>query len=189
MSNPKQLHLFASFFNRFVLAVLAIGFAVTDAWAQDSLVTKRPKIGLVLSGGGAKGFAHIGVLKVLEKEGIPIDYIGGTSMGAVVGALYATGYSATQIDSIFKTTDFDALLSDYIPEIPKVFTKNATTNSMPFRCRLKSCILEFRRAYPKEFTTTTYSINCCFIPYRCVILPNCPFRFTALPATSKRAKK
>lgn len=63
---------------------------------------KRPKIGLVLSGGGAKGFAHIGVLKVLEEAGIQIDYIGGTSMGAVIGGLYASGYTATQIDSIFQ---------------------------------------------------------------------------------------
>jgi NTE family protein len=60
----------------------------------------KPKVGLVLSGGGAKGFAHIGVLKVLEEAGLKIDYIGGTSMGSV-GGLYASGYTATQIDSIF----------------------------------------------------------------------------------------
>src|SRR5690554_7077298 len=60
----------------------------------------RPKVGLVLSGGGAKGFAHIGVLKVLEEEGIQIDYIGGTSMGAIIGALYASGYTANQLDSL-----------------------------------------------------------------------------------------
>ncbi|MES2239504.1 MAG: patatin-like phospholipase family protein [Bacteroidota bacterium] len=81
----------------------------------------RPKIGLVLSGGGAKGFAHIGVLKVIEEAGVKIDYIGGTSMGAVVGGLYAAGYSATQLDSIFKTTNFDELLSDYIPRKTKNF--------------------------------------------------------------------
>ncbi len=81
----------------------------------------RKKIGLVLSGGGAKGFAHIGVLKVLEKAGIKIDYIAGTSMGAVVGGLYASGYNATQIDSIFKVTDFDALVNDYIPRTSKNF--------------------------------------------------------------------
>jgi NTE family protein len=83
--------------------------------------TKRPKVGLVLSGGGAKGFAHIGVLKVLEKAGVKIDYIAGTSMGAVVGGLYASGYSATQIDSIFYNTDFDELLQDYIPRSSKSF--------------------------------------------------------------------
>ncbi|KQB43406.1 putative patatin-like phospholipase [Flavobacterium daejeonense] len=81
----------------------------------------RPKIGLVLSGGGAKGFAHIGVLKVIEEAGVKIDYIGGTSMGAVVGGLYAAGYNAAQLDSIFKETDFDELLSDYIPRQTKNF--------------------------------------------------------------------
>jgi NTE family protein len=87
---------------------------------QDS-VKKRPKIGLVLSGGGAKGFAHIGVLKVLEEAGIKIDYIGGTSMGSVIGGLYASGYNAAQIDSIFKRTNFDELINDYIPRSSKNF--------------------------------------------------------------------
>lgn len=73
---------------------------------------KQPKIGLVLSGGGAKGFAHIGVLKEIEKAGIQIDYIGGTSMGAIVGGLYAAGYSATQIEKIVIDTDFYTLLQD-----------------------------------------------------------------------------
>lgn len=86
---------------------------------QDTI--KRPKIGLVLSGGGAKGFAHVGVLKVLEAAGIKIDYIGGTSMGAVVGGLYASGYAANQIDSIIKATNFDNLLIDYIPRSSKSF--------------------------------------------------------------------
>jgi len=89
--------------------------------AVFSQVKDRPKIGLVLSGGGAKGFAHIGVLKVIEEAGIKIDYIGGTSMGAVVGGLYAAGYNAAQLDSIFKATDFDELLNDYIPR----YTKNS----------------------------------------------------------------
>jgi NTE family protein len=81
----------------------------------------RPKVGLVLSGGGAKGFAHIGVLKVLEEVGLKIDYIGGTSMGSVVGGLYASGYTAAQIDSIFQATNFDELISDFIPRSSKNF--------------------------------------------------------------------
>jgi len=94
-------------------------FGVTLGYSQE--VTPRPKVGVVLSGGGAKGFAHIGVLKVLEDAGVKIDYIGGTSMGAVVGGLYASGYSARQIDSIFHDTNFDELLSDYIPRESKSF--------------------------------------------------------------------
>ena len=60
----------------------------------------RPRIGLVLSGGGARGAAHIGVLKVLDELRVPIDAIAGTSMGAVVGGLYASGLSAREIESI-----------------------------------------------------------------------------------------
>lgn len=104
--------------------------------AQDTIPKKRLKIGLVLSGGGAKGFAHIGVLRALEKAGVKIDYIGGTSMGAVVGGLYASGYNATQIDSIFYNTNFDELLQDYIPRSSKSFYEKRNDEmyalSLPF---------------------------------------------------------
>lgn len=79
------------------------------------------KVGLVLSGGGAKGLAHIGVLKEIEAAGVRIDYIGGTSMGAIIGALYASGYSATQLDSIFRSIDFERLIQDDIPRSAKTF--------------------------------------------------------------------
>lgn len=68
-----------------ILVFLLVLFVMLDVQGQ------RKKVGLVLSGGGAKGVAHIGVLKVLEEAGIPIDYIAGTSMGSLVGALYASG--------------------------------------------------------------------------------------------------
>lgn len=79
--------------------------------AQD---TEYPRIGLVLSGGGAKGFAHIGVLKVLEEEKIPVDIIVGTSIGSIVGGLYAIGYSAEEIEKMAKLEDWDRLLTDEI---------------------------------------------------------------------------
>jgi NTE family protein len=75
----------------------------------------RPKIGLVLSGGGAKGFAHIGVLKVLEKAGIPIDFIGGTSMGSIIGGLYSIGYSADSIQKMVESQNWPELMSDRFP--------------------------------------------------------------------------
>ena len=100
------------------IALLLIVFTSLTVFSQEQ---KRPKIGLVLSGGGAKGFAHIGVLKVLEEAGVKIDYIGGTSMGAVVGGLYASGYNAAQIDSIFQNTNFNELLNDFIPRSSKNF--------------------------------------------------------------------
>ena len=64
------------------------------------MAQERPKVAVVLSGGGAKGTAHIGALKVIEKAGIPIDYVVGTSMGAIVGGLYAIGYTPEQLDSM-----------------------------------------------------------------------------------------
>lgn len=73
---------------------------------------KDPKVGLILSGGGAKGMAHIGVLKEIERAGVRIDYIGGTSVGAIVGGLYACGYSAKQLEQLLLTTDLTNLIND-----------------------------------------------------------------------------
>ena len=81
---------------------------------SDSL--SRPRVGVVLSGGGAKGFAHIGVLKVIEEAGLPIDYIGGTSMGSIIGGLYAMGYDLDTMIELIKEQDWDAVMSDAIPQ-------------------------------------------------------------------------
>ena len=75
-------------------------------------VAGRPKVGLVLGGGGAKGAAEVGVLKVIEKAGIPIDYIAGTSIGSIVGGLYAAGYTATELDTMFCRQEWLTLLTD-----------------------------------------------------------------------------
>ncbi len=75
----------------------------------------RPEIGLVLSGGGAKGMAHVGVLKVLEEVGLEPDYITGTSMGSIIGGLYAIGYRADTLERIISSLDWDEVLSDRIP--------------------------------------------------------------------------
>jgi len=98
---------------RFWLAILlAIILATVSAYCQEN--EGRPKIGVALSGGGAKGLAHIGALKVLEETGIPIDYITGTSMGSVVGALYAIGYRTDELEKIALSTDWADLLTDEI---------------------------------------------------------------------------
>lgn len=81
-------------------------FSLIQLNAQD----KRPKVGLVLSGGGAKGYAHIGALKVIEEAGVKIDYIGGTSIGAIIGGLYASGYSADELEKIMYSLDLTGLL-------------------------------------------------------------------------------
>jgi len=77
-----------------------------------ALDRERPKIGLALSGGGARGGAHVGVLQALEEMDIPIDYIAGTSMGAIVGGFYAAGYSADEIKQLMLDMDWSAALSD-----------------------------------------------------------------------------
>ena len=79
--------------------------------AQDE-APKRKKVGLVLAGGGAKGAAHVGVIKVLEKAGIPIDIVTGTSIGSIVGGLYSMGYDAELMDSIFRDVDWGYVLRD-----------------------------------------------------------------------------
>jgi NTE family protein len=76
------------------------------------MAVERPKIGLVLSGGGARGAAHIGVLRVIEEQGIPIDYIAGTSMGAIIGGLYASGMSLDQIEKRLAGIDWADMLTD-----------------------------------------------------------------------------
>lgn len=92
-----------------IVAVLMIGAVNAQT---DSTAVGRKKVAVVLSGGGAKGMAHIGVLKVLEKAGIPIDIITGTSMGSIVGGLYAIGYNANSLDSIVSMQDWGYLVSD-----------------------------------------------------------------------------
>ncbi|MDJ0794462.1 MAG: patatin-like phospholipase family protein [Woeseiaceae bacterium] len=84
---------------------------VTQVFANDA-VQERPRVGLVLGGGGARGAAHIGVLKELERQRIPVDAIAGTSMGAIVGGLYATGMSATELEALVSSLDWAAALTD-----------------------------------------------------------------------------
>ena len=101
----------------FLLALLIMTFSPAQEMVKDDGLN----VGLVLSGGGAKGLAHIGVLKIIEDAGVKIDYIGGTSMGAIIGALYASGYSAAELDSIFRRTDLNNLIQDNLPRSAKTF--------------------------------------------------------------------
>src|SRR5215510_4106255 len=79
--------------------------------ASTSTTNTRPKIGLVLSGGGARGWAHVGVLRWFEEHHIPVDYVAGTSMGGLVGAMYAMGSSPNEIREIGNALDWDKALS------------------------------------------------------------------------------
>lgn len=98
-----------------------IFFGNTYVSLGQSKSDENIKVGLVLSGGGAKGLAHIGVLKMIDEAGLRLDYIAGSSMGAVIGGLYASGYTGKQIDSLFYTVDFDNLIQDKLSRRRKSF--------------------------------------------------------------------
>ena len=104
MQRYNFFRIFANEMRRFILFFM-LGCYLT-------VLGSRPKVGLVLGGGGAKGAAEVGVLKVIEKAGIPIDYIAGTSIGAIVGGLYAAGYTSTELDTLFCEQEWLTLLTD-----------------------------------------------------------------------------
>lgn len=90
-------------------------FMVCQAAVPDTLVPgKRPKVGVVLSGGGAKGSAHIGALKVIEEMGIPVDFVAGTSMGSIIGGLYCMGYTPDEMDSLISSVDWSVIMSNNV---------------------------------------------------------------------------
>lgn len=134
------------------LLFLSLFMMIQVCFGQEQ---SRPKIGLVLSGGGAKGLAHIGVLKVIDSLGIKVDYISGTSMGAVVGGLYASGYNAHQLDSIFSAIDVDALLQDYTPRESKSFYEKRNDEiyalTLPFN--------NFKLGLPSGLSKGIYNFN------------------------------
>ena len=113
-----------------ILIVCPLAAAQDDTQLNQS---NRPKIGLVLSGGGARGTAHIGVLKVLEENHIPIDMISGTSFGSVVGGLYAAGYSADDLQDILENFDWMESLSGRAPREERSFRRKQDDNGFLIR--------------------------------------------------------
>lgn len=139
------------FLSRIVLfSILLFSFA---SYSQDTV--KNPKIGLVLSGGGAKGLAHIGVLKVIDSLGIKVDYIGGTSMGAIIGGLYASGYSGKELEYLFNNVDVNALLQDFTPRNSKNFYEKRNDEiyalTLPFD--------KFKIGLPSGYSKGLYNFN------------------------------
>lgn len=106
-------------------SLIILLFFATHSYAQ--------KVGLVFSGGGAKGLAHIGVLKALEEHQIPVDYITGTSMGAVIGAMYAAGYSPTEMEEIATSKQFQDWVSGrYQSDYAQFYQRNPVNASFFF---------------------------------------------------------
>jgi NTE family protein len=157
---------------------LLLFFGYSKGYAQ--------KVGLVLSGGGAKGLAHIGTLKALEENNIPIDYITGTSMGGVVGAMYAAGYTPTEIERIALSTDFqDWVSGKYTSDYNFFFQKNDanaavltakltadTSLRFSFRSNLVNDIpLNFAllELFAQASATSKDNFDNLFVPYRCMV--------------------
>jgi len=132
---------------------------------------ERPKVGLVLSGGGAKGFAYIGLLKVMEEVGLQVDYVGGTSIGSIVAGLYALGYSPAEIEKQVRKQNWANLIIDKIPRkyiayAEKEFSENSLI-SFPLKKRkigLKQAMYQgqqvnllLNRFYSPAWLTTDFS--------------------------------
>ena len=98
------------------MLIMTVFVSEIQAQVVDDSNTHRPKVGLVLCGGGAKGFAQIRILKALDEAGVPIDYIGGTSIGSIIGALYAVGYDPDMIEKLVREQDWNQVLYDKFPE-------------------------------------------------------------------------
>lgn len=114
--------------------------------AWPIMAGERKKVAVVLGGGGAKGVAHIGVLKVLEEAGIPIDIVTGTSMGAIVGGLYAIGYSPDEIEEMVESQDWEMLLSDKVKRSHLLFPEKEKAEryivSLPFGLEKKDRVID-----------------------------------------------
>lgn len=99
-------------FYKLALSMLLSAHALVLSAQESHVPQNEVKVGVVLSGGGAKGFAHVGALKKIEEAGVKIDYIGGTSIGAMVGGLYASGWSTRQLDSIIRAINYPSVIND-----------------------------------------------------------------------------
>lgn len=165
-----------------ILYLLVFLFSAGLMTAQVPLSEfKRKKVAVVLSGGGAKGVAHIGALKVIEEAGIPIDYIVGTSMGSIIGGLYAIGYTPEQMDSLVSVQDWGFILSDAVNRNEELLIKKERselyTLSVPFKNKPKDALkggLISGRNIAKLFSELTVGyhdsidFNRLPIPFACV---------------------
>jgi len=116
-----------------LLFLLSMSLSTKTVFAQE----ERPKVGLALSGGGAKGLAHLGVIQVLEEEGIEIDYIAGTSMGAVVGGLYAVGYNADSLIKIMHSIPWNKMYFDNVDRTQEFFDQKRNSERFIFQLPIR----------------------------------------------------
>lgn len=152
------------------------------------LFVQAQKVGLVLSGGGAKGMTHIGIIRALEENNIPIDYIAGTSMGAIIGSLYAMGYSPDDMEALLRSEDFKRWYSGKVePKYAYYFKKNRPTpESFNIRFAFRDSLhvkpqilptsmvnpiqmnLVFVELFARATAACEGNFNNLFVPFRCV---------------------
>ncbi len=111
------------------ILTVALVFFSSRVQSEAQSINKRPRVGLALSGGGSLGMAHVGVLKVMEEAGLRPDVISGVSMGSIIGGMYSIGYSPDSLHKILRTTDWDFILSNKIPENKVIFTEKYNFNN------------------------------------------------------------
>jgi NTE family protein len=138
---------------RFIISILLLQ-VTTLAFSAHA----RDKVGLVLSGGGAKGTAHIGVLKVLEQHNIPVDYVVGTSIGAYVGGMYALGYEVSDIEAIMLGMPWDESYSDFIPRESLAYDKKQHRDRYNISIRLGYSDGEFKVPHGLLLGQSAYQI-------------------------------
>jgi NTE family protein len=143
------------------------------------------KVGLVLSGGGAKGVTHIGVIRALEEEGIPIDYITGTSMGAIIGGLYASGFTPDEMEAMITSAEFNYWVSGKIDEEYSYFFKKSRPDASwaDFRFRVDSLLTPslpsnivspvlmdfvFMKIFAGASAAANYNFDSLMVPFRCM---------------------
>jgi len=128
---------------------LLLSWHPEPARAETGAEPQRPRVGLVLSGGGARGFAHVGVLEVLEELHVEVDFVAGTSMGAVVGGLYASGMSPAELRQVIEGIDWINAFTDTPPRRNRSFLRKR--DDFDFLTRLRLYVKNWRIALPKGF--------------------------------------
>jgi NTE family protein len=161
-------------------------FILCIAMLTSTLFVNAQSVGLVLSGGGAKGLAHIGVIRALEENNIPIDYIAGTSIGAIIGSLYAMGFTPNQMDSVFRSKEFNEWYKGNINEkytfyykryddkpdmINLSLTQEDSTISLVLPTNLvatQPMDLAFLKIFTRYSAAANYDFDKLFVPFRCM---------------------
>ena len=128
-----------------MLGVMWLGVWIAPAFGQERPAPARPKIGLVLSGGGAMGMAHVGAIQTLEKLGIRPDLVVGTSMGSIVGGLYASGMSGNELEHAIETMDWDLIFDTSPPREGLTYREKQLQAAFPVKASVGLAGTRLRR--------------------------------------------